>query len=441
MLRFTDRQEVARQLLAGPQQHTALIGGSRSGKTTLLVDRVLLRAVKAPGSRHGIFRLRGNAARASIGLDTLPKVARLRRTQWGGATMLTPHRQEGYFSLPNGSEIWVAGLDDAERVEKILGMEFATLYFNECSQIPYGSVVMALTRLAQAVNCEDGRPLAPRAYYDLNPGGKGHWTYRAFIEHRDPETRKPMDAARAADFAHAYLNPTDNAKNLAAGYLTQLVNLPERARRRFLDGVYQDEIDGALWSLEMLDACRCAEDEVPDLQRVVVAVDPSGHSGSNMSRSDMIGICAAGRGIDKSVYVLEDLTCAMSPEAWGRRAVEAYRRHKADCIVAEANFGGDMVRAIIHAVDRNVPVKMVTASRGKVVRAEPVAALYEENLRTARHVGDPAKFRELEDELLLFSTSGYQGDRSPNRADAAVWAITELMTTNPAVTNVTPLRL
>lgn len=427
MLKFTERQEVARQLLAGPQQHTALIGGSRSGKTTLLVDRVLLRAVKAPGSRHGIFRLRGNAARASIALDTLPKVSRIRRAQWGAATALTPHKQEGYFSLPNGSEIWVSGLDDAERVEKILGMEFSTLYFNECSQIPYGSVVMALTRLAQAVNCEDGVPLKPRAYYDLNPGGKGHWSYRAFIEKRDPDTRVPMNAERSADYAHAYLNPADNAKNLAAGYLGQLANLPERARRRFLDGVYQDEIDGALWSLESLDACRVQEDEVPDLQRVVIAVDPSGHNGSNMSRSDMIGMCAAGRGVDGHAYALEDLSCALSPEGWGRRAVEAYHRHKADAVVAEGNFGGDMVRAVIHAQDPKVPVKMVTASRGKVVRAEPVSAFYEERLRQAHHVGDQAKFRELEDELLLFSSSGYQGDRSPNRADALVWALTELM--------------
>jgi phage terminase large subunit-like protein len=239
----------------------------------------------------------------------------------------------------------------------------------------------------------------------------------------------------AADYQHFFLNPFDNAQNLAAGYLTQLDRLPERARRRFRDGVYQDEIDGALWSLESLDACRVDEDEVPDLQRIVVAIDPSGHNGSAISKSDEIGINVSGRGVNGHGYVLEDLTCALSPEGWGRRAVEAYHRHRADCIVGEANFGGDMVRAIVHAVDPKVKFKLVTASRGKVVRAEPISAFYEERLRQVHHVGDPAKFRELEDELLLFSTTGYQGDKSPNRADAKIWALTELMlgATAPAI--------
>src|SRR5215210_8462045 len=145
--RLTERQTLANKLLGGPQKHTLLRGGSRSGKTFVLVRAMVLRALRGAGSRHAILRFRGNAARASIWLDTLPKVLRLcfPGLPW------KPHKQDGYVALPNGSEVWIGGLDDHDRVEKILGMEFVTLFYNECSQIPYASVLMARTRLAQQI--------------------------------------------------------------------------------------------------------------------------------------------------------------------------------------------------------------------------------------------------------------------------------------------------
>ena len=119
---------------------TYVYGGSRSGKTFLLCRAILIRALRAPGSRHAIFRFRQNSVWNAIGLDTLPKVAKLANCQ------LTSHKQDKYFTLPNGSEIWLAGLDDKERVEKILGSEFVTIYHNEASQIPYNSYVMTESR-------------------------------------------------------------------------------------------------------------------------------------------------------------------------------------------------------------------------------------------------------------------------------------------------------
>src|SRR5829696_6466703 len=127
--RLTERQTLANRLLAGPQKHTLLRGGSRSGKTFVLVRAIVLRALWGAGSRHAILRFRGNAARASIWLDTFPKVMRL---CFPGVSW-KPHKQDGYIALPNGSEVWIGGLDDHERVEKILGMEFVTLFYNECS--------------------------------------------------------------------------------------------------------------------------------------------------------------------------------------------------------------------------------------------------------------------------------------------------------------------
>lgn len=408
---LTPKQQEGNRLLGGSQKHTLMVGGSRSGKTFLCVRAVVTRSVKAANSRHAIFRLRFNALRASVWLDTLPKVMRL---CYPGVPYKN-NRQDGYVSLPNGSEIWFAGLDDKERVEKVLGMEFATLYFNECSQIPRASVVTALTRLAQRVE-----RLRNRAYYDLNPVGTGHWTYRQFIEHVDPDTRQPL--AHPEDYQHIYMNPADNRTNIDPDYLALLESLPERQRRRFLDGRYVAEIDGALWTLELLELLRRHSQDLPTMRRIVVSVDPSGCAGEEDWRSDEIGITVCGLGQDDHGYLLADLSGRYSPEQWGRIATRAWRDWNADRIIGERNFGGDMVRAVVQAADRSAPYKEVNASRGKVQRAEPISALYEQ--KRIHHAGT---FPALEDQMINFSTSGYLGDRSPDRADSAIWGFTELM--------------
>lgn len=412
---LTLAQKQAVCVLAGPQLHTMLAGGARSGKTFKLVRAVCLRAMRAKNSRHAIFRLRYNALRASVWLDTLPKVMRL----CFPGVKLKQHRQEGYVEFPNGSQIWFCGLDDAERVEKILGLEFITVYFNECSQIPYSSVLVALTRLAQRV---DG--MVARAYYDLNPVGKSHWTYRQFIDKLDPVSKTPLKDPH--NFVYFYMNPKDNRENISDGYLDLLEAMPERQRRRFLDGRYVDEIEGALWSIEMLEGQRVTAEDVPkDLDRIVVAVDPSGCSGEEDYRSDEIGIVVVGlrsRARDVRGFVLADASGRYSPEGWGSRACRLYHDWKADAVIGEINFGGAMVKSTISAADKNVRFRSVTASRGKVQRAEPVAALYEK--KQVYHAG---RFEVLEEQLCNFSLSGYRGDKSPDRADAAVWGLTDLM--------------
>lgn len=169
---------------------------------------------------------------------------------------------------------------------------------------------------------------------------------------------------------------------------------------------------------EVIDQHRVSE--APKMQRIVVAIDPSGMMDD--SAGDDIGIVVAGLGIDGRGYVLEDGTCNMSPEGWGRRAVDLYRRHDADRLVAERNFGGAMVAAIIKTVDRTVSFKEVVATRGKVVRAEPIAALYEQG--KVSHVG---QFADLEDQMCNFTASGYVGEGSPDRSHALMWTLTELM--------------
>lgn len=396
-----------------------LFGGSRSGKTFLLTRNVIMRALKAPNSRHAIFRFRLNHLKASVFLDTFPKVMRL---AFSGVDC-QPHSQEMYVTLSNGSEVWFAGLDDKDRTEKILGMEFATLYFNECSQIPYASINTAITRLAQLAQQEmenrQPSPLKLRAFYDCNPPPKSHWTYRQFIEKRDPETREPL---RNPENYNAFLiNPADNAANLSPEYIKTLESLPARMRARFLEGKFADANPNALFPEENIDKWRVEDGVLPQMVRVVVSVDPSGADDEDNADNDEIGIMVVGLGVDGNAYVLEDCTIKAGPATWGNIATTAYDRHSADCIVGETNYGGAMVKQTIQVARPRTPFRQVTASRGKAVRAEPFSALYEQG--KVRHAG---RFVELEDELGGFSTHGYTGSRSPNRADALIWALAAL---------------
>lgn len=423
-MKLTDRQEQAKEVLSGSATHCMLFGGSRSGKTFLLVRQVVLRALKAPGSRHAIFRFRYNHLKASVVLDTFPKVMRVcfPGVEW------TPHVQDGYAELQGGSQIWFAGLDDKDRTEKILGMEFATVYFNECSQIPAGSVDTALTRLAQKAEQTiegESEPLKLRAYYDCNPPSRSHWTYRKFVQKVDPETKKPL--ASPDDYAAFQINPGDNQANLSPEYLKTLAALPERMKKRFLEGAFADDNPNALFPEQHIDAWRVIDGKVPDMVRVVVAVDPSGSGDADNADNDAIGIAVVGLGTDGNAYLLEDATVKAGPATWGRVATSAFERHAASCIVGETNYGGAMVQQTIQVARPRTPFRAVTASRGKVQRAEPFSALYEQG--KVRHVGN---FPELEDELAGFSTVGYVGAGSPNRADALIWALAELF---PAITS------
>lgn len=412
---LTEAQDKALDMMASDASDCALGGGSRSGKTFLIVRAILIRAMRESGSRHVVFRFRFNSVKTYIVRDTLPKVLKLCFPELPPLSKMLD-KTDWFVTLPNGSEIWFGGLDDKERVEKILGGEYATIYFNECSQIPWQSVVMALTRLAQKT-----RQLALKAYYDFNPPSKKHWTYRMFVERRDPETNRALPDQHSVGFY--LINPLDNIANLDPTYIARLESLPEKARNRFLLGRFADDTEGALWTEEVLAQNRVLghEGELPEWLRVVVAVDPSGARGDEDYRSDEIGIVVVALGTDNHGYLLEDLSGRYSPEEWGMIVKEAYVRRNADRVVGERNYGGDMVRAVIHAADPDIPYFDVTASRGKVIRAEPISFLYDQG--KIHHVGH---FPELEDQQCAMTQAGYQGLRSPDRCCAAVWGFREL---------------
>jgi phage terminase large subunit-like protein len=186
-----------------------------------------------------------------------------------------------------------------------------------------------------------------------------------------------------------------------------------RLGRQELEGKLLEDVEGALWDRDRIDELRV--ERHPELVAVVVAVDPAASSGSS---SDDTGIIAAGLGVNGHGYVLADRTCHLPPNGWGHRAVNAYHEHEADRIVGEVNNGGEMVEHVLTTVDDTVPFKSVHASRGKQTRAQPISSLYEQG--KVHHVGG---FPELEDEQCTW----VPGDKSPDRMDAVVWALTDLM--------------
>jgi phage terminase large subunit-like protein len=238
----------------------------------------------------------------------------------------------------------------------------------------------------------------------------------------------------------------DNYENLSPKFLDKMREKYEGTRlgRQELHAEVLDDVPGALWTRRMLEtrsaqnpmgAGMHRDEALPDMRRVVIGVDPSGTSGEiDMRRKearggdhedeigDDVGIVAAGLGLDGDVYILDDATVNWGPADWARRVVDTYKRHNGDMIVGEANFGGAMVEYTIRTIDKRVPYRPVHASRGKVVRAEPVAALYEQG--RVRHCGSLSK---LEDQMINMTQRGYEGSGSPDRLDAAVWAITDLV--------------
>lgn len=393
--------------------HCMAEGGSRSSKTFGWIYAMIARGLQEP-STHLVMRRYYKDARQSLLIGdraTIPEVFRLvypafwweiNRTDWyvtfGG------HR----------STLWVGGMDTAERMDKVLGRQFSTIFFNETSEMDYGAVLTVRSRLAEKTTL-----LYPRFLYDQNPPAKSHWTYREFHQGVDPTTRDRRIAHWERDYGVVKINPECNRQNIAEGYIeTILEGLPERQRRRFLLGEYADETESGIWKQPTIDLYRITDDQAPAMGRVVVAIDP------NVGGPHEAGIMVGGKGQDGHYYVLEDGSGKLHPLEWGRRAIELYDRHGADRIVGEVNNGGDLVELNVRNCPggQRVAYRAVRASRGKHRRAEPVASLYERGM--VHHVG---RFQYLEDEMTSYDPGRAEDDDNPaNRMDALVWLLTEL---------------
>lgn len=234
----TGDQHRATELMADEKINRLLLyGGSRSGKSYIIIYAIIVRALKSAGSRHALLRFRFNHAKQSLWYDTIPKVLKDRFPE----LKYTENKSDWFIEFPNGSQIWLGGLDDKDRTEKILGNEYSTLYFNEISQISYSSVVIALTRLAQRTGLKN------IAYFDCNPPSKQHWSYKIWFQGLHPETKEPI--YNKEGYACLRMNPDGNKDNIAEGYIENtLSSLTGSARTRFLLGEYSDEDSGLIFN-------------------------------------------------------------------------------------------------------------------------------------------------------------------------------------------------
>jgi len=225
-LNKTEKQIRAIELLGSMASQILFYGGTRSGKTVIFLYAIIVRCLKCPGSRHLAARLRFSHAKTSIWHETLPFLLSLLPPG-----MYRENKSDYYIKFWNGSEIWVGGFDDSQRVEKLLGHEYSTIFFNEVSQIAYDTIVLGLTRLAQNVGLEN------KAYFDCNPPSPMHWTHKLFIEGRDPQTGNPVPDKSM--YASLLMNPMDNLQNLPEKYIERFLDiLPDAARKRMRDGLF-----------------------------------------------------------------------------------------------------------------------------------------------------------------------------------------------------------
>lgn len=239
----------------------------------------------------------------------------------------------------------------------------------------------------------------------MNPSYKSHWIYSRFV-------RQKTDNC-------TYIHTTylDNQRNLSQSFLDQAERVKRENLHRYEHlflGKWLDDADGLLWSRPLLEKAKIVTK--PNLDRIVVAIDPA--VSANMD-SDETGIVVLGKDNNGKGYVLEDLSGKYSPNEWAKVASQAFKNWDADCIVAEKNQGGDMVESVLRAQNGTARIKLVTATKGKFVRAEPIYSLYEQN--KIFHVGS---FPILEKQMVTFDPDK---GKSPDRVDALVWGFTELM--------------
>lgn len=365
-----------------------LLGGRGSGKTRSAAEWIRAEVEAGKRQQLGIIGPTADSLRRIMveGPSGILAVA----PPWNRPTFGPATRT---ITWPNGA---VAHLFSAEEPDRLRGPNLDGAWCDElCSWEP---AELVWDMLAMALRLPGPRGHAPQVVISTTP--------------------KPIPALKSVMEAPSTVitraRTADNAANLDASTLEYLTTKygGTTLGRQELDAELLDDVDGALWNRSLLDACRVPT--MPDLRRVVVAIDPSG-----TRRGAEAGIVVAGKAADGHCYVLADYSAKLSPEGWARKAITAYRAHHADRIVAEANFGAEMVETTIRSIDASVPLKLVHASRGKAVRAEPVVALYEQ--RRVHHVGN---LPELEDELCQWTPDG--SAPSPGRLDALVWAVTEL---------------
>jgi phage terminase large subunit-like protein len=404
--------------------YTLLVGGSSSGKTFINIKSLITRAY-AVKSRHVAFRKTFNSIKRSIWYETLPDVLRICFPGFIKGVHYDLNKADWFLQLKNGSMIWFAGLDDKDRLDKILGSRYSTIFISEVSEVNYHQVETIKTRLGE----NSGLPL--KMFFDANPPSIKHWTYKVFFEGINPEDGKSLSDKELLKYAKLIMNPVDNKVNLPSEYFGILDGLSKRKRDRFRDGLFASDVEGALWSNDMINLAQLApgEEWVTNPLQTIVAVDPNVAEDLAPGEDFTADECGIGviskdiksRGPEGLGQVEADYSGEYSTTQWAEKAVEAYHKWDADCLVYEKNQGGALVKNAIRAVKGGeaIQLKPVWSSKGKFARAEPVTVLYEQE-----KIKHKPGLDKLEAELLEYVPSKVK--KSPNRLDWLVHGATYL---------------
>lgn len=370
-----------------------VLGGRGAGKTRAGTEWVRARVEGATPLGAGL------CGRLALVGETIDQAREVMVEGPSGLRACSPPDRRPAYEVTRKRLVWENGAEarlfSAHDPEGLRGPQFDGAWCDELAKWPKGRAAWDMLQFALRLGDD------PRQLVTTTP-------------RRNPLLQEIL---AAPDTVMTSAPTSANVANLAAEFLEAVTRKYQGSAlgRQELEGELLSDVEGALWNRGLIDGGRVAE--APELARVVVAVDPPATSGP---AADACGIVVAGLGGDGVVYVLADLTMqGAAPSVWAARAVRALEEFQADRIVAEVNQGGELVETLIRQVDARAPYKAVRATRGKVTRAEPVAALYEQG--RVRHAGS---FPLLEDQMCAWT--GETGQGSPDRMDALVWAVTEL---------------
>ena len=426
------------EFLASPAFEAFFGGAAGPGKSSALLMGSL-RFLEEPSYRALLLRRTFPELQRSL-IDR----SRLWFTRAGG----TYREDKHVWTFPSGAMVEFGHLEYAHSVHAYQSAEYQYIGFDELTSFLKSQYVYMLSRARSSA----GIPVRIRSA--SNPGGVGHdWVMKRWAPWLD---KTAVKQARAGEVLH-YVNAgdgehwcekdtpgalsrvfipgrvTDNPHLIKndPGYIDRLNGLDRVTRAQLLDGDWQARIEGALWNHELIEKHRITDDDYAKIRpiRLVVAVDPSGSAKRTADIAgisvDAIGECPCGSpGVQPHGFVLKDLSGRYSPRDMGERAISAYHHHRADRLVAEDNFGGKIIEDLVQLIDDRVAYKAVHASRGKIIRAEPIAALYEQG--RIHHVG---VHRELEAEMCGYTP--LESTESPGRLDALVWGLTDLLLGEP----------
>lgn len=377
-----------------------ILGGRGAGKTRAGAEWVRAKAL-------GVAPLASEpAGRIALVGETLADVRRVMIEGQSGLLAIHAEAERPQFESSKGRLVWpngtIAEIFSAECPDALRGPQFAAAWCDELCKWRNAEATWDMLQF--------GLRLGPAPQVAVTTTPRPLPLLKAILA--DPQTV----TSRAATAA--------NADNLSPSFMAEMLRryAGSLLGRQELDGELIENLEGGLWRRDWIETARVTE--APALRTVVVAVDPPVTA---TAASDACGIVVAGKGGDGRGYVIDDRTVqGREPSVWARAVRAAYHDHKADRVVAEVNQGGDLVVGVLKQIDATMPVRTVRATRGKWVRAEPVAALYAEG--RVVHAG---RFEALEEQLCAFGSDGRAGGRSPDRLDALVWALTDLLIDPP----------